>query len=66
MGVAFASVGPMLSVAAAPTSGCPASAARPSPHLFIDLSRFGLANGNRVFPPTGEPHGRTERVVARE
>ena len=43
------------------------SLAAPNKHYIpIDLSRFGMDNGNRLFLPTDEPHGQIECSVARE
>ena len=40
--------------------------AMPNKHyLPIDLSPFGLDNGNKVFLPTDEPHGQIECTVGR-
>lgn len=42
------------------------SLACPNKHyLLIDLSPFGLDNGNQVFLPTDEPHGQIECTVGR-
>jgi len=43
------------------------SLACPNKHyLPVNLSPFGLDNGNTVFTPTDEPHGQIECTVARE
>ena len=39
---------------------------RPNIHcLPVDIAKFGLENGNRIFVPTDEPHGLIEARLAR-